>query len=185
MLDELRRDAARLARLVDDLLVLERQGAGAGAEAEPGREPVSLDELVRDAVIGRERVRADVVEELSVVAEEEAIRRALENLIDNALVYGPPGGEVTVSLLERDGNAWLTVRDQGPGPDPSQRERLFERFWRGAGAGARPGSGLGLSIVAAIAERYGGHIHVDGSAFTIELPGARRAERVTPPGARR
>ncbi|MBV9914978.1 MAG: HAMP domain-containing histidine kinase [Solirubrobacterales bacterium] len=183
VLDELRRDAARLARLVDDLLVLERQGAG--AEAEPAHGPVSLDELVRDAVEGRERVRADVVEELSVAAEEEAIRRALENLIDNALVHGPPGGEVTISLLEQGGSAWLTVRDEGPGPDPSQRERVFERFWRGAGAGARPGSGLGLSIVAAIAERYGGQIHVDGSAFTIELPGTQTTERITPPGARR
>jgi signal transduction histidine kinase len=64
----------------------------------------------------------------------------------------------------------LTVRDMGPGPDPSEADRLFERFWRGPDASARPGSGLGLSIVAAIAERHGGTVRVEGSAFTIDLP---------------
>jgi signal transduction histidine kinase len=75
--------------------------------------------------------------------------------------------------LRADGNrAALTVADQGRGPDPSQRERLFERFWRGPEAGGRPGSGLGLSIVRAIVEQHGGRISVDGPRFTIELPKA-------------
>ena len=64
----------------------------------------------------------------------------------------------------------MTVRDEGPGPDPAERDRLFERFWRGAGAAGRPGSGLGLSIVSAIVDRHGGRVVVDGSAFTLELP---------------
>jgi signal transduction histidine kinase len=69
-----------------------------------------------------------------------------------------------------DETARLSVVDEGPGPDPASRDRVFERFWRGSDASDRPGSGLGLSIVAAIAERHGGRVVVDGSTFTIELP---------------
>jgi two-component system OmpR family sensor kinase len=107
-----------------------------------------------------------------VPGDEDALRRVLDNLIDNALVHGPREGEVDVSLVGEDGLALLTVSDQGPGPDPEQRDRLFERFWRGPDASERPGSGLGLSIVAAIVARHGGRVLVDGSAFTVELPRA-------------
>jgi signal transduction histidine kinase len=165
VLADLQRDAARLARLVDDLLVLERQGGGA-AEAQE----VQLDHLVRDAVAEHERLRAETVDPVSVRGDAEALRRVLDNLIDNALVHGPPAGVVTVSLVDHDGSARLTVTDAGRGPDPVLRERLFERFWRGPDAAGRPGSGLGLSIVAAIVERHGGTIDVDGPTFTVELP---------------
>jgi len=169
VLFDLRRDAARLARLVDDLLVLERAGAGAQQLA-----AVELDELVRETVAAHEpaqrRLRIGALEHIRMPADAQAIRRALENLIENALVHGPPGGQVSVTLSRCDGRALLTVRDQGPGPPAAQGERLFQRFWRGADSAQRPGSGLGLSIVAAIAEQHGGSIHVDGSAFTIELP---------------
>jgi signal transduction histidine kinase len=77
---------------------------------------------------------------------------------------------VTVSVVSAGDRVLLTVRDEGPGPDPGEVDRLFERFWRGPDASARPGSGLGLSIVAAIAERHGGAVSVEGSAFTIALP---------------
>ncbi len=169
VLSDLRRDAARLARLVDDLLVLERAGSGAQQLA-----PVELDELVRATVADQElaagRLRMVALEPIRTQADAAAIRRALANLIENALVHGPPGGEISVTLGRRDGRALLTVRDQGPGPPAAQRARLFERFWRGTDSSQRPGSGLGLSIVAAIAEQHGGSVHVDGSAFTIELP---------------
>ncbi|MFZ0039668.1 MAG: sensor histidine kinase, partial [Solirubrobacteraceae bacterium] len=56
------------------------------------------------------------------------------------------------------------------GPDPAQRERLFERFWRGPDASGRPGAGLGLSIVAAVAAGHGGQVTVEGSTFTLDLP---------------
>ena len=171
VLADLQRDAARLARLVDDLLVLEREGY-----ALPELRGVQLDALVRRAVADHDqaasRLRLGVVEPVSVRGDEDGLRRALSNLIDNALVHGPSDGEVGISLVGRDGHALLTVSDQGPGPDPEQRERLFERFWRGPEASERPGSGLGLSIAAAIVERHGGHLLVEGSAFTIELPAA-------------
>jgi signal transduction histidine kinase len=171
VLADLQRDSARLARLVDDLLVLEREG-GVAQELRP----VQLDELAREAVRdhehGADRLRLGELEPLSVQGDEDALRRVLSNLIENALVHGPRGGAVDIALTTRDGHALLTVRDEGPGPDPEHRERLFERFWRDPRASERGGSGLGLSIAAAIVERHGGRILVDGSAFTIELPRA-------------
>ena len=163
---DLERDADRLARLVDDLLVLERVGAVA---TEPG--PVELHAVLDSVVDGHDgRLRRGAVEQVVVDGDRAELARAIENLIDNALVHGPAGGTVTVSLRRRDGLALLSVSDEGPGPGPAERERVFERFWRGPGAGGRPGSGLGLSIVVAIAERHRGRVSVEGSTFSIELP---------------
>jgi signal transduction histidine kinase len=175
---DLQRDAARLARLVDDLLVLERSGA-----AQQDLEPVDLARLVSDAVAAHpdDRVVAGVVEGLEVQGEADGLARVLENLIENGLVHGPPGGRVTVSARQRGDAALLTVSDEGRGPGPEQRERIFERFWRGPDSAERPGSGLGLSIVSAIVERHGGRVTVDGSAFTVELALLRRPVPV-PPG---
>ncbi len=169
VLADLRRDATRLARLVDDLLALERAGA-----AEPELAPIELDDLVEEVVHSHQdpagRVRLERVEPISVRGEPEALRRVLENLIENALIHGPADGRVTVALTAQNGRALLTVRDQGRGPDPGNRDRLFERFWRGPDAAPRSGSGLGLSIVAAVVERHGGCVVVEGPAFTVELP---------------
>jgi two-component system, OmpR family, sensor kinase len=164
---DLERDANRLARLVDDLLVLER--AGAGQELRP----IELDELVAEvvrALSGDGRVHGDQLEAVSAIGDPEALARAVRNLIENALVHGPAGGAVAVALRRENGRALISVRDEGPGPDPQYRERIFERFWRGPDAARRQGSGLGLPIVAAIVERHHGRIVVDGSTFTIDLP---------------
>jgi two-component system, OmpR family, sensor kinase len=169
VLADLQRDAARLARLVDGLLALEREGAGA-----PALMPVDLARLLADTVHEHEQAGAQLrlgeLEPATVKGDPDALRRVIDNLIDNALVHGPAGGEVDIDLIGRDGQARLSVRDAGPGPDPDQHDRLFERFWRAPDASQRPGSGLGLSIVAAIVERHGGRITVDGSTFTVELP---------------
>jgi two-component system OmpR family sensor kinase len=167
VLGELRYDAARLARLVDSLLALERAG-----ETAPASQTVALDHLVRAAVAEQdhERVRLGQVDPVTVTGDEDALQRALANLIENGLVHGPAGGAVTVTLVRSGDGARLTVRDQGPGPDATERERVFERFWRGGDATGRPGAGLGLSIVAATAARHGGRVLVDGAAFTLELP---------------
>ena len=168
LLAELRASVARLARLVDDLLVLERAD-----DAEAELEPVALDELVKGVVEAQQdlqhRVQLSHIDAARVRADPEALRRALANLIENGLVHGPPGGHVTVALHADDGRARIIVRDQGRGPDPADRDHLFERFWRGGDAGHRPGSGLGLSIVAAIVDRHGGEISVDGPTFTVAL----------------
>jgi signal transduction histidine kinase len=164
---DLKRDAARLARLVDDLLVLERSGA-----AQQDLEPVDLARLVSDVVAAHPdgRVVVGSVEPAEVQGEADALARVLENLIENGLVHGPPGGRVTVALERRGDRALLMVSDEGPGPRPEEHERLFERFWRGPASSERPGSGLGLAIVSAVAERHSGRVTVDGSLFTVDLP---------------
>ena len=177
-LADLRRDAERIARLVEDLLTLEREGAhGAGMSS------LALDELVRSTVdlVERERdrdaqrLRLGPLAPIVVQGDAPALTRALTNLIDNAFVHGPPSGAVTISLAREDSWALLSVADEGSGPQPEERERVFERFWRGDGATGQPGSGLGLSIVAAIASRHGGRVSIDGPRFTIWLP-AQRAQ---------
>ncbi len=167
VLADLRHDAERLARLVDALLALERADAGP-----PAGEPVALDALVTGVVDEQDdpRVALERADPVSVRGDADALRRAVRNLIENGLVHGPPDGSVVVSLTRDDGRARLSVTDQGPGPDPGEHDRLFERFWRGGDAAGRPGSGLGLAIVTAVARRHGGTVSVRGATFTLELP---------------
>ena len=166
---DLRRDAARLARLVDDLLALERASSTA---LEPA--PLDLEPLVDEVIASQDRTGARVrrgdVKPVWVRGEREALERVVQNLVENGLLHGPPGGEVTIELTARDGRALLTVRDEGPGPDTAHGDRLFERFWRAPDASGRPGSGLGLSIAQAIVERHHGSLVVKGSSFTVDLP---------------
>jgi signal transduction histidine kinase len=167
VLEELVRDARRLARLVDDLLVLERAGSVGSSVGEV----VDVAGVVGSVISGHDgRVVAARADPAFASGDAGELARALENLVENALVHGPGDGSVTVSVVSAGDRVLLTVRDEGPGPDPGEVDRLFERFWRGPDASARPGSGLGLSIVAAIAERHGGAVSVEGSAFTIALP---------------
>ena len=169
LLRDLRHDADRLGRLVDSLLALERAG-----ETEAVTGPLALDALVREVAAEHdpERVALAALSPTTVTGDDEALRRAVGNLIENGLVHGPPGGPVRVALARSaDGErALIAVSDAGPGPDAAQHERLFERFWRGPGTSERPGAGLGLSIVAAIAGGHGGRVTVKGSTFTLELP---------------
>ncbi|MHB1835911.1 MAG: sensor histidine kinase [Solirubrobacteraceae bacterium] len=176
VLADLAQDAGRLARLVDQLLALERAAApGTGV----GRALVSLDELAREVAAEDDsgRVRLGGLQPVAVMADREALARALRNLVRNGLLHGPQGGAVTISAARDGDRAALSVSDEGPGPAADLHERLFERFWRGPGAAAHTGSGLGLSIVAAVAAAHGGEVSVDGSRFTIELPLAGGAQR--------
>jgi two-component system OmpR family sensor kinase len=171
VLADLRHDAARLARLVDSLLALERAGSVAAVD-----EPVDLRRVVEAVAdeAGSGRVALDLLSAepgaVVVAGDADALRRAVGNLVENALVHGPAAGTVTVTLRQRAGRALLAVSDEGAGPGPDAADRLFERFWRGEGTVDRPGSGLGLSIVAAIAERHRGRVLVERSTFTLELP---------------
>jgi two-component system OmpR family sensor kinase len=175
VLADLRHDAGRLARLVDSLLALERAGVTTAA----GTERVSLAELAADVVDDAPdpgRMALGVLTPATVVGDSVALSRALANLVENGLVHGPAGGTVTVSVSRADDHARLSVSDEGGGPDPSQHEHLFDRFWRGAGTSERPGAGLGLAIVAAIAAQHGGRVLVTGAEFTLELPDAPATE---------
>jgi signal transduction histidine kinase len=98
----------------------------------------------------------------------------LGNLVDNALRYTPDGGRVDVELSGVDGNAVIAVSDSGPGIPESERERVFERFYRLAGS-ETTGSGLGLSIVRQVAVLHGGRVELEtaptgGLAVRVVLP---------------
>jgi two-component system OmpR family sensor kinase len=177
-LRDIEADVARLARLLDDLLALEREDGAT--------RPVELVRLaeIADAVCGDSAdIRLTIDDEVTVRGEPGPLERALRNLVENARLHGPHGETIDVTL-ERDGDhALLSVSDRGPGLGPTQLELAFQRFWRGPVA-RHPGSGLGLSIVAATAQRHGGAVRVQGARFTIELP-AVSGSTDNPPSVRR
>jgi len=93
------------------------------------------------------------------------VASALDNLIENALVYSPAGTRVVVEAVSRDGVAEVSVEDNGPGITPDELPRVVERFYRGRGAAA-PGTGLGLAIVQEIATRWGGSLDLTSDGGT-------------------
>jgi signal transduction histidine kinase len=159
LVGELEQDTNRLARLADDLLALSREEAATA----PG-ELVRLDELARAAAAADVEVSGEPV---SVRGDHDALERALANLVENARRHGR--GRITIETGARDGLAFLTVADEGPGLRVEEASLAFGRFWRG-GTG---GSGLGLAIVKATAERHGGRAYAEGARFTIELSAVR------------
>jgi signal transduction histidine kinase len=163
-LQDLELDAARLSRLVDDLLTLSREDASGAFQEE-----VRLDLLARDMASSDPRVVVDAQAPVRVRGDRAALKRALANLLENARSYGPRQGRITVKARQRDGVARLSVRDEGPGLTGDDAAHAFERFWRKNRTGGA-GSGLGLAIVKATAERHGGTAIVHESEFTIELP---------------
>jgi two-component system OmpR family sensor kinase len=167
-LADLRAGVERAQHLIEQLLQLSRVGPDAPAGA---LVPLELGALVRDAV-ARASVRAEHLgldlgartgEPLWVAGDRAQLDTLLDSLIDNALLYTPRGGVVDVHAERIDAQAALRVIDSGPGIAPAERERVFDRFYRGAqaaGPGAPPGSGLGLAIVRAIAERHGARVEL-------------------------
>ena len=167
---DLQGDAERLRRLIDDLLVLERE---TGADA-PER-PVRLERTIAKVSAGRPNVVAEIEGSATVIGEPDALARSLENLLENAALHGPPDGRIVISMKVVDGGAEVAVSDEGAGFPPGSEEAAFERFWRGEEAGERSGSGIGLAIVRATAERHGGEVRAQGSTVTMTLPIARPA----------
>jgi two-component system OmpR family sensor kinase len=128
-------------------------------------------------------VTLDVGDEPLIVegAGDELHRLAL-NLVQNALMHTPPGTYVTVSARRSGHDAVIEVSDDGPGIPPRLRERIFDRFVRGEGdRSGTAGSGLGLSIVRAVADSHGGRVELHtsesgGARFVVRLPLAQTAE---------
>jgi len=172
------REAERLARLLTGLLTLAREG-----EPSPPAEPVSLADAARQAVARWEaaagergqRLEAGGVEEVGAGASGEDVAIILDNLLENALKYAPPGGTVTISWETRDTTARLMVADEGPGLAEGEEEHVFDRFSRGTAAGAASGTGLGLAIVRTLARRWGGEARIAnrpgvGALAEVTLP---------------
>jgi two-component system OmpR family sensor kinase len=172
-------EGARMARLVDDLLLLARLDHQQGIEWEP----VDMVALVRDAVADFRVVQPDrpVTTDLDgsglVLGDRGRLHQVVGNLLTNARTHTPPGTPVHVSISQQNGHLDLTVADEGPGILPEDRPRIFERFWRGDPSRVRRtgGTGLGLAIVSSLVQAHGGTITLasepgHGAAFTVRLP---------------
>jgi len=173
----------RLTRLVDQLLDLSRLESG---DVPIEREDLRLDALV-SAVIAEIQVaradhlvsvRADVSLDVPPLwADPERIHQVLFNLVDNAVRFTPPGGEVVVSAVRTGRRCEVRVVDTGPGIPPEHLPFLFERFYRVEQARSRGdgGTGIGLAIARSVVEAHGGRIWAEsevgrGSVFTFDLP---------------
>jgi two-component system OmpR family sensor kinase len=172
-------EAARMGVLVDDLLLLARLDQGRPL----ARAPVDLGALVTDACADARAtdparsVTARIDTPVQVIGDELRLRQVLGNVVRNALVHTPPAAPVEVTLGAHGATAVIEVVDHGPGIPPQNAQRIFERFQRVDPARSRDqgGSGLGLSIVAAVVAAHGGTIRVGqtaggGATFRIELP---------------
>ena len=170
----------RLNRLIGNILELAKVRAGALV---PSKEPTALDEVVDSVlhrmqpVLGGVRVRTLLRDAPDVAADPVQIDQVLSNLIENAVRFSAPGGEVVVSTAAWHSSVQVRVVDHGPGIAPADRERAFEAFARvGASASDESGSsGLGLAIAKAIVVAHGGRIWIEGvpaggTAVVVELP---------------
>jgi len=174
-LAELRQGIARAARLVQQLLDLARLEPGVASEPPA---PVDLAQTVREVIggfaaraeHGRVDLGVDAPPSLLVTGAASELRSLVANLVDNALRYAPAGSAVTVSLREAAGALELAVEDAGPGIPPEERERVLRRFQRVEGD-TTAGSGLGLPIAKAIAERHRGSLRLGEARPGREPPG--------------
>lgn len=172
----------RLSHLVDQMLAL--------ARAEPSkaqtRGDLALETLIQQVAetwlpyaIAKRIDLGFELEPATVRGNALLLQELMGNLLDNAIRYTPEGGTITVACGEQAGQAWLTVDDSGPGIPDSEKERVFERFFRLPGSESS-GSGLGLAIVRQIALQHGGTIKVDrserlgGACFHVMLPNPGR-----------
>jgi signal transduction histidine kinase len=177
-------EAARMGGLVDDLLLLARLDQGRPLE----QAPVELRRVCQDAVDdaraadpGRP-VNLLATGPVMVVGDYDRLAQVAHNLVRNALSHTPPETPVQVAVSAQNGMGVIRVSDEGPGLDPSQATRVFDRFYRGDASRTGQGTGLGLAIVRAIAEALGGNARVvsvpgKGAIFTVEIPLVRPQAR--------
>lgn len=183
-------EATRMGVLVEDLLLVARLDDGHPLE----RKPVALDDLVEEAVdaarvVEPERSLSFEFSErpLVVVGDRDRLRQALDNLLANVRQHTPAGAPALLALSAVENEVVLTVEDTGPGVPESERERIFDRFFRldTRRGRERGGAGLGLAIVRSIIAAHGGEISVrparpHGSVFEVRLPRIARDSRATP-----
>ena len=164
----------RAIRGVEQLLLLAREEAGS-AQASDAAGPVDLQSVITLAVadvLPQARLKnmdlgltdSATAQQMSTVnGQPKALRILLRNLLENAVKYTPPGGQVDVSFDVQQGQPVLTVEDSGPGIAPENRTRVFDRFFRASDTAQEAGSGLGLAIARAIADRHGARLVLDDS----------------------
>lgn len=180
MLSDIEREAARLSRLVEDLLLLARSDAGVTLH----RRPVNLHHVTLEAVRDARRLAPEHHIGLhlrggpfAVLGDANRLKQLLLILLDNAAKYSPAGSHVSVTLDAQPGEVLVCVQDQGSGIAPEDLPHIFERFYRADPARGRSagGAGLGLSIAQWIATQLGGRIWVQatgpqGTTFCLSFP---------------
>ena len=177
-------ESTRMQRLVDDLLTLASHDTG---HRRPHRS-VNLSDIVTDALEDCRAIDAtrtytsDVASPVRVEGDEAQLLQVVANLLANVRTHTPPRTTATITLAAESGTAVLTVSDDGPGIPESQRDHLFERFFRADLSRSRTtgGAGLGLAIVAALVDEHGGSIRLSRSApgentFEVRVPLAESA----------
>lgn len=178
------RESERLSHLVDNVLQFSRAERG---NLRLAPEPTRLDLLLRDVVdtfrplAEARQVKVQVSSEPDITAtvDSAAVRQVLLNLLDNAVKYGPAGQSVAVALARQNGDAVLSIEDQGPGIPAAAREKVWEPYWRlpRERESAVGGSGIGLAVVKDLVMAHGGSVAVadgerGGARFSIRLPRA-------------
>jgi len=177
----------RLTRMISDMLFLAKTDAGqTGALMAANSEPVDLEQEVRglfdfyEALAEEKAVRLQLCGHCTVQGDRLMLRRALSNLLSNALRYTPPGGAIQVTLTHTAAYAELTVDNSGETIPAQHLPRLFERFYRADPSrqhATGEGTGLGLAITQAIVQAHRGQVRATSSAghtcFSIQLPDMR------------
>jgi len=197
LMERIEAEGARMGLLVEDLLLLARLDQ----QRPLTFGPVDLAGIAGDVVHDAKAVQPDrpivlhLDESLTDVpvvrGDDGRLRQVVGNLVTNALTHTPPGTRVTVTVGEAHddpGTLVLTVADEGPGMDPADAERAFERFYRADASRTRAagGTGLGLAIVSSLVAAHGGSVALDttpgkGAVVTVRLPRSGPADVVPPP----
>lgn len=182
-LDRIESESTRMVHIIDgllDLALLDREPLGTSSTVDVGAIAQDAVDDARVTAPGREVV-LDREAEAFVEGDELRLRQAIGNLVTNARVHGE--GRITVVVTSTDEHVVVSVTDEGPGMTAREAAQAFDRFWRADRSRSRQtgGSGLGLSVVAAVVEAHGGSVELAtdpgvGSTFTVRLP-AMRASR--------
>jgi signal transduction histidine kinase len=187
------RATQRMGSLIEDLLAAARRAAPAFTDADVDLGQVADEAADAFALLADSdglRLERRPTPGLGVIGDAEALRRAVDNLLSNAVRVSPQGEEIVLATGRHGGWAWLAVRDHGPGISAEHQERVFDRFWRGPDGTRRRdrGTGLGLAIVRQVVESHGGTVAVhsapgEGATFVLWLPmrGAGVTERTPRP----
>jgi len=180
-LDRMVEEALRLRRLVEDLLDASRSERGGFIAT---LDVLDLDALAREVVAQMSAPEHEFVvvgERATTTADRTRLRQVIQNLVENAVKYSPGGGNVTLEVWQKDGEARLSVHDEGVGIPPDDLPAIFERFQRGSRASDRrfAGMGVGLYLCKSIVEEHGGRIWAEsslghGSQFHVALPASER-----------